>query len=244
MKHRSLFWIVLIAAELFLAGCTDSAEPTPTPPPITLAVDVTPSTRSVIPALNRCAAEIEGLKLIIEERYPEFSEGDLLVRLGEPAQMAGFAAQIGQEQLTVLINPQNTTGSLTTDDIQGLFSGQITNWAQLGGPDAAVSVWVPLAGDETRAGFDSQIMDGLPIVSDARLAPDPTAMMQAVSTDPYAIGYTSASNMTFSSLQPILPGVRLPVLVLADREPVGETAELIACLQSGSGQETLSGIYP
>ncbi|HKJ28067.1 MAG TPA: substrate-binding domain-containing protein [Anaerolineales bacterium] len=242
---RFLKWVLFSILLLLAAGCGSSAAPTPTPISNPLTVDITPSASPVIPALNQCAAEIDGLEIQLNERYSEFSEGDLLIRLGEPAQFTGFAAQIALEELVVVLHPSNPVGSLTPDEIRGLFSGQVSGWDTLGGADVLVNVWVPLGGDEARTAFDSRIMDGLPDVSSAKLAPDPAAMQQAVSADPYAVGYLAQANrLEAYDLRAILPGVRLPVLILADRQPEGLTADLVACLQTGSGQEALAEVYP
>lgn len=243
MKFKTLLWAVL--AILILTACSSGADASPTPTPFTLTVDVTPSAQPVVPALNQCAAEIDGLSLMIEQRYPEFFSGDLLIRLGEPATLSSFAAQIGQEELVVALNPANPVGSLTQAEIQALFSGQVSGWAALGGADVGVNVWVPLSGDETRTAFDEQIMEGLPLVSTAKLAPEADAMQQAITADPYAIGLLARATLAENtSLRVILPGVRFPILILAETEPQGLTAELVTCLQTGAGQESLSEIYP
>jgi phosphate transport system substrate-binding protein len=192
-----------------------------------------------------CATQIGGLEIVLEERFPEFFDADLRIQIGEPQQAAAFAAQIAQEELTVIVNPQNPISSLTTDEIQRLFSGQIVNWSQLDGDDAPVAVWVPLDGDNTRSLFEEMVLDGFQIASSANLAPDPAAMQQAVGGNPYAIGYITHANLTSSDdLHPILLGVRLPVLVLAESTPQDAVSQLAACLQSGPGQEMLAEIYP
>ena len=240
---RTLLFLGIFA--LFLTACADQAVPTPTPTVPTITINVTPSAQPVIPAINRCVSEIGGLNANIEERYAEYASSDLLIRLGEPEQFSSWAAQIGQEELIVVLNPSNPVGSLTPDEIQALFSGQTTNWNALGGADMPVNVWVPLDGDEARSAFDQQIMQGLPPVSSAKLAPEPDAMQQAISTDPYAVGFLAQANLADSyGLRVILPGVRLPLLVLADRAPEGPAAELVNCLQNGVGQETLTEVYP
>lgn len=244
MNMKRVFRWAWLGLFIITAGCAGEDLPAPAPTVVSLTIDITPNARPVIPALNQCAAQVGGLEVVLEERFPEFFDADMSIQVGEPEQAAGFAAQIAQEELAVIVNPQNPVTSLTTDEIQRLFSGQIVNWSQLGGDDAPVAVWVPLDGDNTRLLFEKLVMDGFPIASSANLAPDPAAMQQAVGGNPYAIGYTTNANLTSSDLNPILLGVRLPVLVLADSTPQDIASQMAACLQTGSGQELLSDIYP
>jgi phosphate transport system substrate-binding protein len=45
---------------------------------------------------------------------------------------------IGNANIHFIVNPSNPVGTLSKEQLAGLFSGKITNWSQVGGPDAAV----------------------------------------------------------------------------------------------------------
>lgn len=45
---------------------------------------------------------------------------------------------IGYEAFVFLVNSKNPVKSLTVEQIQGIYSGQYTNWKQLGGPDSEI----------------------------------------------------------------------------------------------------------
>jgi phosphate transport system substrate-binding protein len=47
-----------------------------------------------------------------------------------------------RELVAVLVNPGNPVSALTMDQIQKLFSGEYSNWNQLGGPDLAIKIVV------------------------------------------------------------------------------------------------------
>jgi phosphate transport system substrate-binding protein len=244
MKPLPLLWWVWLILILSLAGCAESEAITPTPTLAAISVDITPAARPVIPAIKQCALQIEGVEIILEERFSAFSQTKLHIRLDEPEEITAFAAQIAVEELAVILHPQNPIQSLTTEEIRQLFSGQIDNWSQLGGEEALVNVWVPLSGDETRTSFEADVMLGIPVASNASLAPDPAAMQQAVGGNPNAIGYLAQANLTNSDLHAILLGVRRPVLVLAEDQPPDSATLLIACLQTGLGQQILLESYP
>ncbi len=239
--RRAAVWLIMILVGL-LAGC-QSPEPDPTIiQPEVIWVQVTPSARPVTAALQACAAQLDGVVVRIDERYPATAEPGLLVRLGEPSGGA-FMAQIAEERLGAVLHPNNPAASLTADEIRDLFSGRTPNWENLGGEDLPVKVWVLPEADESMQALETEVLEGLLPASDAGLAPDPAAMGEAVSADPAAIGLLPAA-WPHDDLTLILLGVRLPVLVTAPTAPIGSEAELVACLQGEIGQTALGLVYP
>ena len=250
MKPNILRCGGLFVLLLILAACTAAPQETPTAPSAnlpTIHVDITPAAQPATAALDACMEVLTGFDLEVRERYASQSDGDLLIRLGNPEGSpqpeAGFLAQIATEDIRVVLHPDNLISSLTRPELFSLFSGKVTDWNQLGGKAAPVYVWVPLAADETRQAFEAEIMESLPVVSDARLAPDPAAMIEAVSADPNTIGYLPAA-WEIGDLQSTLLGIRMPVLVQADASPTGPAADLVACMQGAIGQLALLSIYP
>ncbi len=243
MIENAFRWLSALFAVLILAGCTAQEEIPPTPAPEVLTLNITPAAWPVVPAVNACAASLSGFQVEIEERFASQADRELLIRLGEPPNASGFLAQIAADELAVALHPEHTNASLTTEDIQAIFSGQVTSWAEYGLDEEPVEIWVPLAVDETRLVFDNEIMQSLPVVSDAGLAPAPEIMQQIISTDPNAIGYLPNA-WKAPGIHTILLGIRLPVLVVSKEPPQGPAADLIACLQGEVGQQALAEIYP
>jgi len=243
MKSVLSRWWVLPLLILAATGCAPTQEISPTSAPSVIRIDITPAAWPVHPAVTACDAALPNIQVEIEERFATQTEGDLLIRLGVLEDSADFLAQIATDDLVIILHSDNNAASLTPDEIRDLFSGQATTWSEYNGSDARVQVWVPLSADETRIEFDTQILQSLPVVSDARLAPYPLAIQQAVSADPNAIGFLPKSWQP-SGFQSILLGLRLPVLVAANQAPAGPAAELLACLQGEIGQQALKEIYP
>lgn len=234
---------VFLAAALLLAGCTPTDVASPTSTPSVVVVNLTPAARPAASALNACDAALPGVQVEIEERFASQANGDLLVRLGVPESPPDFLAQIAIDELAVVLHPENPAASLTSNEIRSLFSGQVTDWQVYSGTEDRVEVWVPLSVDETRLAFDHHLMQGVSIVSDAGLAPDPEMMQQVITANPSAIGYLPVSWQA-PGLHTILLGIQLPVLVAAEQAPQGPAAELVACLQAEIGQQALASIYP
>jgi phosphate transport system substrate-binding protein len=68
------------------------------------------------------------------------------------------AIPFAKDPLAVITHQSTPVDALTTEQLQSLFSGNIANWKELGGPDLAVTLVVP--GDQTGAhkNFRRQVM--------------------------------------------------------------------------------------
>jgi ABC-type molybdate transport system substrate-binding protein len=238
--RASLILVVLV----ILVGITGCAEPPQTVSELeVITVAITPAARYTNLAVVTCAATIKEASFEISEMYASQAEADLLIRLGEPQPAASFAAQIANDELAIVLHPDNPAGSLTLDQVQQLFSGSIQNWADLDGVQAPVEVWSLLDADEARQIFIHKVLNNGLLATNAYLAPSPEIMVTSIAGKPSAIGYLPKS-WTTPELASILPGVKLPVLVLADGQLQGAAARLVSCLQGEIGQEVLSAFYP
>jgi phosphate transport system substrate-binding protein len=74
---------------------------------------------------------------------------DLVISLrpiygNEAAPLRGLRSQvIGRDGIVVAVSPIGYVQQLTDDQLRGIFSGEISSWAQVGGPDRKIDVIVP-----------------------------------------------------------------------------------------------------
>jgi phosphate transport system substrate-binding protein len=176
--------------------------------------------------------------LIVEEvpaSALDLQTTDLAIQLGEPPILPPFSALIAWDEVVLVLHPSNPVSYLTTEEIENLFSGQIDNWGQIRGTHLDVQVWVGMNGDEAHHAFQSYFLSDASLLSTAHLAPGPQAMFEAVSSEQGAVGYLPQSWVT-NDVNVLPLDIRLPVLALANAEPMGAPRMLLSCLQDSSGQ--------
>jgi len=94
--------------------------------------------------------------------------------------------------LAVIVHPDNPVTDLSTEQIAAIYIGAITNWSEVGGDDAPIAVIGREAGSGSRGAFD----DIMGIEDETQHDQELTsggAVITAVATNPFAIGYSSLS---------------------------------------------------
>jgi phosphate transport system substrate-binding protein len=91
-----------------------------------------------------------------------------------------------------IVNKNVTVSNLTTAQLQGIFTGKITNWKDVGGADADIVVINRSFGSGTRVNFIAKALDGTNTVDRAtnyKLVGSSGDMKNGVATTPNSIGY-------------------------------------------------------
>ena len=109
--------------------------------------------------------------------------------------------------VTVAVNPKNPVNSLTSAQVQDIFSGKITNWKDVGGSDAAIHLFTRDEASGTREVFWERLLKKGAIADGANVVSSNGAMKSALAGDPGAIGYVSIGHVDASIKAPELDGI-------------------------------------
>ena len=174
---------------------------------------------------------------------------------GEIAKYGLVSFPYAIDGVAVAVNPGNGVTSLTRAQVKDVFAGRITNWKELGGKDAAISLYVREDGSGTRETFEERALDKGTSARSANVVNSNGAMKTAIAQDPNAIGYVGIGHLDDS-----IRGVTVDGMVPSQKnaadgsytitrllymntkgEPSGLTALFIDYIYSEDGKAFISG---
>ena len=104
------------------------------------------------------------------------------------------ATTLAYDGIAVIVNPENTVEDLTVEQIAAIYTGEITNWSEVGGMDAEIVLVGREAGSGTRSGFEEIV--GVEDLCLYRQELTSTGdVITAVSQNPGTIGYASLASV-------------------------------------------------
>ena len=104
------------------------------------------------------------------------------------------ATVVGLDGIALVVNPANKLEDISLRDLAKVYSGEITNWKELGGDDKSIVVIGREDGSGTRDGFESIVM-GDKEPKYAQELESTGSVINAVATTDGAIGYASLANV-------------------------------------------------
>ncbi len=207
-------WLVILSA------CAPGANETLLP----LRVYATAAAVPWLPAAYDCAPS--GFAIVLSSP----AEAEVVLRLTEPRSLTVPAYQVGIDDLLVVTHPEAFAGQLSTTQVEALFSGQLSNWRDVGGADHEVQVWTYAPTVDIQDFFDRTVLHGRPISSLARLAVSAQDMSDSVGAVGGSVGLLPRRWKSESTREALMLA-SVPVLALTDKSPQGEAASLIGCMQ-------------
>ena len=99
---------------------------------------------------------------------------------------------VALDGIAIIVNKDSKVEDLTVDQLKQMFTGEITNWSEVGGDDGEIVLVGREAGSGTRDGFES-IVDVKDSCKYAQELTATGAVISAVEANPLAVGYASLS---------------------------------------------------
>lgn len=109
--------------------------------------------------------------------------------------------------VAAVVNPKNPVTTLTTEQLEAIFAGKISNWKELGGEDRTINIYDRDAASGTRSVFWKKGLKKTEISPKANVVASNGAMKTAISGDPYSIGFVSVGHIDDSVAAVTLDGV-------------------------------------
>lgn len=115
--------------------------------------------------------------------------------LKDEEKASGLAQTIlAYDGIAIIVNPANPINDLSLEQIAKVYTGEITNWSELGGDDAEIVLIGREAGSGTRDGFES--ITGTTDACQYRQELTSTGdVITTVAQNPNAIGYASLASV-------------------------------------------------
>jgi phosphate transport system substrate-binding protein len=101
--------------------------------------------------------------------------------------------KVAIDGLSVYANKDNPVKELDLDQLKGIFTGKITNWKEVGGEDAPITVYSRENSSGTYEFFKEHVLKGSDFVATAQTMAGTAALLQAVEKDKNGIGYGGAA---------------------------------------------------
>ena len=222
MKKIISIALAAILALALLAGCGSSAAPAATTTPAadsaapateapaelsgTVATDGSTSMEKVIGALGEAFMEQnKGVTFT----YNPTGSGSGITAVGEGRCDIGLSSRalkddekasglketvLALDGIAVIVNPANPVSDLDVETIAKIYTGEITNWSEVGGADGEIVLIGREAGSGTRGGFE-EITGTVDLCQYRQELTSTGDVITAVAQNPNAIGYASLASV-------------------------------------------------
>lgn len=101
--------------------------------------------------------------------------------------VTGF--DVALDGIAIVVHAKNPLTEITMEQLGKIYTGEVTSWKDLGGPDEDILVYSRETSSGTYVFFQEHVMNFKDYTPSARLMPATSAIVEAVSADETAIGY-------------------------------------------------------
>jgi hypothetical protein len=228
---------------VLLAACQPVTQSEPVSTPVVWEIQYTPALRWMGPDFSACIAEQPHASIVVYEEPASALDPDAVdfaFRWGSAQEIQGYAAIAGWDELVWIVHPDNPVEVLTQSNLVDIYSGTVRSWSRFSSVGSELTgrirIWDYPTGSDL-----SEIFTALTAHTgqhDAVLyfAPDPRAMLEAISEDPAAIGFIPRRWLNEQVRAVVVSDMaeearQHPILALSRAEPEGDRRAWLLCMQ-------------
>jgi phosphate transport system substrate-binding protein len=172
----------------------------------------------------------------------------------EPTETGVVETVIAKDGIAVIVNKANAVTNLTMEQLQKIYSGELTNWKEVGGPDMKIQVVNREAGSGTRGAFEEIVLKPAKLnnTNDCLVQASTGAVQQTVAITKEAIGYVSLGSLDKAAVKPVTVNgiecseknilsktykLQRPFLMLTKAAPTGVVKAFLSWVTGPEGQK-------
>ena len=163
---------------------------------------------------------------------------------------------IAYDGIALLVNPKNTVKNISLEDVKKIYTGEITNWKELGGEDSPIVVVSREEGSGTRDAFQEIVgYESEELTKDASISDGSGAVKTTVAGNVNAVGFASfeyiddtVSALSIDDVEPTAENVKAgdykisrPFMLVTTKDNLtDEGQKLIDFILSSEGQQIVA----
>jgi phosphate transport system substrate-binding protein len=177
----------------------------------------------------------------------------------------GVEIPVARDGLSVYVSDSNPVTELSMDQLRLIFTGKITGWKELGGPDAKIVLYSRENSSGTYVFFKEHVLKNADYSVRAQTMPGTAAVVNAVAKEKFGIGYGGAAyakgikilkikkDAASAGVLPELAKVQdgsyplsRPLFFYLRNKPAGESKTFVDWVLSADGQAVVTkvGYFP
>jgi phosphate transport system substrate-binding protein len=162
---------------------------------------------------------------------------------------------VALDGMAIVVHPSNRVNKLTKTQVRDIYTGKVTNWSQVGGPNASIVKIQRESNSGTQDTFMSLVMGkGNPVSKRAETQASNGAVKNRVASTPAAIGFiglgftdNSVKALSIDGVKPSVETVKdgtypisRPLFMYTNGQPTGVVKEFIDLKDTSEGQRMVS----
>jgi phosphate transport system substrate-binding protein len=120
-------------------------------------------------------------------------KADEVAKVKEKFGVEPVATVVAKDGVAIYVNEANPVQQLTQDQIKAIYMGDVTNWKDVGGPDAKIVLYSRENSSGTYVFVKEHVLKNGDFAASAQTLPGTAAVVNAVASEKFGIGYGGAA---------------------------------------------------